>query len=131
MERLDEFSLKHRRLRGDMIEVLKMIHDINKVNIGKHFCTDEDRRTRQHSLCLKSRRHLNSNIGLNFFTRRVINYWNPLTDVIASCKSLSKLKVKLDEFMTAKRGNLKYSYIVIQLIHDSFLLLVLFLYNVR
>ena len=59
------FSLRHRRLRGDMIEVFKVIHDID---------VDEDRRTR--GFCLKIKRHAHSNIGLNFFIRRVINYWN-------------------------------------------------------
>ena len=46
------------RLRGDMIEVLKMIQGIEKVNLGKLFCIDEDRRTRKHSSCLKIRRHV-------------------------------------------------------------------------
>ena len=85
-----------------MIEVLMTIQDIDKVNQRKHFCIDENKRTKKHSLCLKIRRHVNSNIGLNCFTRRVINYWNYLTDVEVSCKSLSKFKIKLDEIMTAK-----------------------------
>ena len=29
------FSLGHKRFRGDMVEVFKMIHNINKVNLGK------------------------------------------------------------------------------------------------
>ena len=57
-------------------------------------------------VCLKIRRYVNSNIGMNFFIRRVINYWNPLTDVVVSCKSLNTFKMKLDESMTAKKGNL-------------------------
>ena len=47
------FSLRRRRLRGDMIEVFKMIHGIDKVNLGKLFCIDEDERTRKHRVCLK------------------------------------------------------------------------------
>ena len=35
------FSLRRRRLRGDMIEVFKMIHGIDKVNLEKLFCIDE------------------------------------------------------------------------------------------
>ena len=69
---------------GDMIELFKMILSIDKVNLGKLFSIDEERRTRKHSLCLKNRNHVNSNTGLNFFTRRVINYWNYLTDVVVS-----------------------------------------------
>ena len=41
---LGMFSQRHRKLRGDMIEVFKMIHGINKVNIGKFFYIDGDRR---------------------------------------------------------------------------------------
>ena len=84
-----------------MIEVFKMIHGINKINMGKLFYIDEDERTRKHSFCLKIRWHINSNIGLRFFSGRVINYWNHFKDVVVSCKSLSMFKIKLDEFMSA------------------------------
>ena len=59
----------------------------------------------ENIVCLKIRRHVNSNIGLTFFTRRVINYWNHLTDVVVSSKCLSTFKIKLEYFMTL-RGNL-------------------------
>ena len=49
------FSLRRGRLRGDMIKLFKMIHGIDKVNLGKLFSIYEDRRTRKHSLCLKIR----------------------------------------------------------------------------
>ena len=96
------FSVRCRRLRGDMIEAFKMIHGIDKVNLGKLFCVDEDRKARGHGFCLKIKRYVNSNIWLNFFTRRVINYWNQLSDVVVDYKSLDTFKVKLDEFMTAR-----------------------------
>ena len=67
------FPLRSRRLSGDMPEVFKMIHGFGKVYLGKRFCIDEDGRTRKCILYLKIRRHLISNIGLNFFLRRVIN----------------------------------------------------------
>ena len=96
------FSLRCRRLRGDMIEMFKMMYGIDNVNLGKPFIVNEDERIRRYRVCLKIRRHINSNIGFNFFTRRVINYWNHLTDVLISCKSLSIFKIKLVEFMTGK-----------------------------
>ena len=37
LKRLGMFSLKRRRLRGCMIEVLKMIQGIDKVNLGMFF----------------------------------------------------------------------------------------------
>ena len=41
------FSLRRRKLRGNMIEVFKMIQGIDKINLGKVFCIDEDERTRK------------------------------------------------------------------------------------
>ena len=75
MKRFGILSLRRRRLRGDMIEVLKMTHGIDKVNLGKLFFIDENGRTRKYCSCLEIKRHVNLNIGLiNFFTKRVNNY---------------------------------------------------------
>ena len=106
LKRLSMFLLKLRKLRGDMIEVFKIIHGIDKVNLGKLFCIYEDRGTRKHSLCLKIRRHVNSNIGLNFFTRKVINYWKHLTD-----EKTCKLKYRIEFFFTYKKYDFFTSYI--------------------
>ena len=64
LKRLGMFSLSHRRFKGDMIEVFKMIQGIDEINLGKLFCIQEDGRTRKHSFCLKIRMHVNSNIGV-------------------------------------------------------------------
>ena len=101
----------------------------DKIYLGKLFCIDEDERTRKHSLSLKITSHVNSSIGMNFFTMRVINYWNHLADVVVSCKSLSAFKIKLDEFMTAKGEIYIYCKSINQLMHELFLLLVLFWNN--
>ena len=79
-------------------------------------------RTRGHDFCLKIKRNVNSNIGLNFFTKRVLNYWNQLSDIVEGCISLDAFKMKLDEFM-ARKGEFKY--MVIQILAYSFLLLLL------
>ena len=62
LKRLGMFSLKCRRFLGDMMEVFKMIHGIDKVYLVNLFCIDEDGRTSKHNLCLKIKRHVNSNI---------------------------------------------------------------------
>ena len=69
LKRLSRLSLRCRRLRDDMTEVFKMIHGIDKVNLGKLFYINEDRKTRKHTLCLKIRRHVNSNIRLHVLPR--------------------------------------------------------------
>ena len=35
IEKVGYVFFKDRRLRGDMIEVFKMIHDVDRVNLGK------------------------------------------------------------------------------------------------
>ena len=37
LKRFGMFSLRHRRLRGDMIEMFKIIHGIDKVNLWRFF----------------------------------------------------------------------------------------------
>ena len=69
LKRLGMFSLICRRLRDDMIEVLKMIHYIDKVNLGKHFCIDEEGRTRKQFMFNSKLRYL-----IEFFPRKVISY---------------------------------------------------------
>ena len=44
-----------------MTEVFKMIHGIDKENLGRLFYINVDERTRKQ-LCLKTRRHVNSDI---------------------------------------------------------------------
>ena len=46
LKRLGIFSLRGRRFKGDMNEVFKMIHGIDKVNLEKLFCRDGDGRTK-------------------------------------------------------------------------------------
>ena len=84
-----------------MTEVCKMIQGTDKVNLGKLFCK-MSMEEQENSLCLKIRRYVNSNIGLNFFTRRVVNSWNRIPDIVVGYKSLCTFKMKLDEFITAK-----------------------------
>ena len=64
LKRLSMFSLRRRRLRGDMIEVFKMIQGIDKVNLGKLFSIDEKGRTRKQFMFKNWKTCLNSNIGL-------------------------------------------------------------------
>ena len=83
----------------------------DKVNL---FCKDEDGRTIKQFISENQKACLNSNIGLNFFTWRFINYWKQLTDEVVCFKSLSAFKIILDEFMTAKG---KFKFIVVHLIN--------------
>ena len=93
------FSLRHMRFRGDMIKVFNMIHDMDKINLGKLFCIDEDGRPREYSL-FKNQKACILKYRIEVFHE--VNYWNHLIDLVVNSKSLSTFKIKLDDFMNAK-----------------------------
>ena len=100
LKKLNMFSLKRRRVRGDMIEVYKMLNGLDKVDLGRLFVVDQGDRTRKHSFHLKIRRHVERDLSMHFFTRRVIGYWNRLSETIVSAPSLRVFKARLDVYMT-------------------------------
>ena len=99
LKKLNLFSLKKRRLRGDMIEVYKMINGIDKVHLDKLFEFSNDDRLRRNEYHLKIKSHVNKNSALHFFTRRVIEYWNKLSNRVVKSSSLNVFKNNLDKFM--------------------------------
>ena len=54
LKRLGILSLRRRRLRGDMIEVSKIIHGIKKVNVGKLFRINENGITKLYRSFVRS-----------------------------------------------------------------------------
>ena len=80
-----------------MIEVYKIVNGIDK--LSNIFFIDNDTRTRKHNFHLKIRKHVSKNIALNFFSRRVINYWNSLKPDIVNSNNLNIFKRKLDDYM--------------------------------
>ena len=95
------FSLKRRRLRGDMIEVFKIINGLDRLDFDKFFIKDSRNITRGHSLklCKKSVR---TQLRQHSFSNRIVNFWNLLTEEVVSSDSLDIFKTRLDKFMTAK-----------------------------
>ena len=72
-------SLEYRRLRGDLIEVYKILHSMYDVcTVSKLLSLvpkSDPIRTRNHGLKLEKKR-VNSRLFLNFFSNRVVNKWN-------------------------------------------------------
>ena len=81
-----------------------MLNKIDKVEFDKLFIFSKDDRLRKHSYHLKIKKHVNKNISLNFFTRRVVNYWNKLPDIVVTSSSLEVFKVRLDKFMAQENS---------------------------
>ena len=89
-------TLSERRIRGDMIEVFKILTGFSKVNYNTWFKSSINNRTRGHSYKLvKSRSRLD--IRKNFFSQRVINAWNSLPSEVVEAESINAFKNRYDK----------------------------------
>ena len=90
-------TLKYRRLRGDMIEVYKIVSgkfgDDNFVNLE----TINENNTRGNGYKL-FKRHSRYDIRKYFFTNRVVSVWNSLPDNVVMVKNTNIFKTSLDNF---------------------------------
>ena len=99
LHRLRLPSLVFRRVRGDMIEVYKIIHDLYDPKTTKSLLTlvpEDAPHTRTNTLKLTKNR-TNHNKYANFFTNRVINVWNSLPCDIVNAPSINSFKNKFDK----------------------------------
>ena len=89
-------SLEFRRLRGDFIEVYKILHKIyDPLTTDSLLTLDMNLRTRTNTLKLKKNR-TNFQPYQSFFTNRVTSNWNRLSKEIVCAESLNIFKNKLD-----------------------------------
>lgn len=100
IERLKFFNLptlKYRRLRGDMIEVYKILTG----NYDKDSClkltTSHLTFTRGNCYKLENARS-RYDIRKYFFTNRVVNTWNSLPDIVVTANTVDCFKDRLDRF---------------------------------
>ena len=90
-------SLEKRRVRGDLIQVFKMIKGIDGVDYRNYFQLSNERRTRGHSLKLvKTRSHLE--LRRNFFSLRIIDNWNKLPQAVVDADTVNSFKNRLDKY---------------------------------
>ena len=88
-------TLIYRRARGDMIQVYKYIHNMNKCSEGLLNLAG-DGGTRGHSLKLKKTK-VKLNLRNHFFTERVVDLWNALQESTVWAPNLNIFKNKLDK----------------------------------
>lgn len=97
LQRLDLTTLETRRLRGDMIEVFKILNNFEDVDYTQFFnlsCTN----LRGHPMKLFKNRFC-TNIGKFTFANRVVDKWNSLPMDVVSVKTLDMFKSKLDQLI--------------------------------
>jgi len=89
-------SLENRRLRGDLIEVFKILTDRENVDKNEFFTLSEFSYLRGHSLKLSKPRSTRQ-VRQNFFSQRVIDTRNKLPSNVISSTSVNMFKNKLDD----------------------------------
>ena len=87
-------SLKYRRLRADLIQTFKIIHDIDNINVEDFFkfC---NYKTREQDLKLY-KSYARTNTRYNFFCNRVVNKWNYLSASTRRAPSINSFKKGVD-----------------------------------
>ena len=108
LSQLNLLSLLDRRLRGDMIQTYKMVHEIDDVNAMDFFTFSNNQHnhaTRQATTITDrgvmpslglSQGPCNLDLRRNFFTQRVVAPWNALPPSVHSASSVDQFKIKYD-----------------------------------
>ena len=87
------WSLEYTRTKADLIEVYKIIHGLSTVRFNTFFEFSHNERTRGHSLKLHKKTWFDG--SQHFFSERIFNKWNTLSEDTVSGSSLNSFKGKL------------------------------------
>ena len=83
------------RNRADLIELFKMIHGFTDAPLSAVLQITTDSSTKGHDKKL-IKSHCHTNSRLHFFSARVINRWNSLTQAMVDATSVNAFKRHLD-----------------------------------
>ena len=94
-------TLETRRLRGDLIEVFKILKGFDDIDFRRFFVLNNEKRTRGHILKL-----FKSGCKLDCrkygFSHRVVDIWNSLDSDVVACDSINSFKSHLDKFLKGR-----------------------------
>ena len=98
LKQLGLYTLEKRRLRGDLIEVYKILNDKEGTDKAKFFKPALDsHRLRGHSQKLFKPR-CTTTVRRTFFSSRVVNDWNNLPQHVIDASTVNTFKNRLDKF---------------------------------
>jgi len=105
LKRLNLPTLKYRRIRGDMIEVYKILTNKYDSRVNLYLEKQQDSITRGHSLKLANNRY-HYDLRKFSFAPRIVNVWNSLPEI--SADKTNTFKRRLDKFW--QRQDILYDY---------------------
>ena len=93
-------SLELRRVKFDILLMFKIYHQLIEINFEDFFSNTLGSRNynlRGHDKQLHTPRYPGTTIRNNFFSHRVISYWNKLPPEIINCANLDRFKINLNK----------------------------------
>ena len=101
LEKLKLPSLEFRRFRGDLIQMYKIAHKhYDRASVNSLFSFATKSRLRGHSY--KITKFMTKKCQFqHFFTNRIVNHWNNLSEDIVNSKNLNIFKNKIDNEFSA------------------------------
>ena len=91
LDRLGLFSLERRRLRGDLIEVYKIMRDTVQLDSQYLFPKVGESKTRGHRFKVRGESYKSVQRG-NLFTQRVVSVWNKLPEAVVEAGTILSFK---------------------------------------
>ena len=100
LKELNLFSLSKRRLRGDLIELFKIFHGFDNVNINNYLNINRTSTTRSNGYKITGKR-FHSHEAKYFYFNRIVNIWNSLPAQIVDSNTVEAFKNRLDKYLAA------------------------------
>ena len=84
-----------RRIRGDLIEVYRILNGLEKINPDSLFTRSRYTNIRCDTMKLE-KKEVHLDIRKYFFTQRVIDFWNALPQSAVDAENINQLKDQLN-----------------------------------
>ena len=97
MSYLNLTTLELRRIRGDLIQVFKIVHGLDNLKFDDFFKLSNYSGTRGHSFKL-SKQYSRLDVRKFSFSQRVVDEWNGLPDTLVCAVSVNAFKNGLDKY---------------------------------
>jgi len=98
LQRLNLPTLKYKRLRGDMIEVFKITHEIYDPDVSLKLVYHRNSNTRGNNYKrLNQSFHYHARKYRYCLSARIVNIWNSLPNDVVDVNNVNQFKARLDQ----------------------------------